>query len=705
MNFLNPLLLWGLPLASLPVIIHLLRKNKVVEIEWAAMDFLLDVVQEQKKRFQLEDILLLVLRTLLIIFLILALARPVIQSGMGSGGAQKMIVLDNSLSMATQESGRSRFAKAVESSNNIVASGKNSYALLISNSHSQPLISNFTEDKALVNETLKQLEPGDYDGDPAQTVKSCLELIEQSAEIKPIVYLISDFQRTDWAEPDELLREKITELQEKAEFYFIYAGGESSENLSLTKITPLQDAAKLGQESWFTVRVQNHGTEDANDVEVKFYLNNEVRESQMTSVPAGQGIDLIFKIQVDEAAYHSAHAELSPDKNLRDNKVYTHFQAMDKKQVLVVQNFIPRDVYEKRSLFFDFALNPFPNASASEKALYDFQWRDTAALETEELGSFAFIILDNVQALTSSEMDSLEQYIADGGGVLINLGPDSDIENFNKNFAQGQIIDAELSSELISMEKDKAFLDTRITNPDSELWSFADQAEDLESFKIKKTFGFKKSDNSQMRSYMDLKTEQGALSIISSAQYKKGKIFIFASGFSLEWNNFASQPNFLPLSRHLSRQLLRDEYKNEPLMVGQSYFEKLGDEKSRSSFELETPAGDKESYNVEIRNNAPYLNIPQLTTAGVYRLNESEEEDFKLIAVNTREKESEVQCLKMEELQASYPDVKVLNGADLSQLSSTQGASSLVKFFLLLAALCWLGENILGMMISRRSQA
>ena len=55
MSFINPFLLWALPLISVPVIIHLLRKNKVIEIEWAAMDFLMDAVQEQKKRFKMES--------------------------------------------------------------------------------------------------------------------------------------------------------------------------------------------------------------------------------------------------------------------------------------------------------------------------------------------------------------------------------------------------------------------------------------------------------------------------------------------------------------------------------------------------------------------------------------------------------------------------------------------------------------------------
>jgi Aerotolerance regulator N-terminal len=41
MSFLSPLLLFGLPLALLPIIIHLIHLHRRRTIEWAAMMFLL----------------------------------------------------------------------------------------------------------------------------------------------------------------------------------------------------------------------------------------------------------------------------------------------------------------------------------------------------------------------------------------------------------------------------------------------------------------------------------------------------------------------------------------------------------------------------------------------------------------------------------------------------------------------------------------
>lgn len=62
--FIHFALLSGLGLTAIPIIIHILQKNRVKEMEWAAMKFLMEIVEEQNKKIQIEDLLLLILRRL-----------------------------------------------------------------------------------------------------------------------------------------------------------------------------------------------------------------------------------------------------------------------------------------------------------------------------------------------------------------------------------------------------------------------------------------------------------------------------------------------------------------------------------------------------------------------------------------------------------------------------------------------------------------
>jgi hypothetical protein len=75
MLFLNPLLLWGLLAASLPVVIHLLNKRRHKPIQWAAMQFLLKATRESRGKKKLRHMLILACRVLAIAALALAAAH------------------------------------------------------------------------------------------------------------------------------------------------------------------------------------------------------------------------------------------------------------------------------------------------------------------------------------------------------------------------------------------------------------------------------------------------------------------------------------------------------------------------------------------------------------------------------------------------------------------------------------------------------
>src|SRR5271169_4285378 len=102
MTFLNIGALFGLAAIGIPIVIHLLNKFQVKEVTWAAMRFLRESIEKNQRRLQMEDILLLLLRCLLVALLILVLSRPTWQSATKSTGSHQVaavIIIDNSYSM------------------------------------------------------------------------------------------------------------------------------------------------------------------------------------------------------------------------------------------------------------------------------------------------------------------------------------------------------------------------------------------------------------------------------------------------------------------------------------------------------------------------------------------------------------------------------------------------------------------------------
>src|SRR6266446_2565645 len=98
------MLAWGLA-AALPILIHLWSRRKYRQERWAAMTFLLAALRKNARRIQLEQWILLAVRTAILLLFALALADPQLSllsawaGGASSGQTHMVLVIDGSYSM------------------------------------------------------------------------------------------------------------------------------------------------------------------------------------------------------------------------------------------------------------------------------------------------------------------------------------------------------------------------------------------------------------------------------------------------------------------------------------------------------------------------------------------------------------------------------------------------------------------------------
>lgn len=101
MTFLNPILLWsGLGAIAIPILIHILMRRRRRPMAWGAMKFLIEAYRKQRRRMNLEQLLLLGARCLLVALVALAIAKPVLTGGatIASRGPRTLfILLDNGI--------------------------------------------------------------------------------------------------------------------------------------------------------------------------------------------------------------------------------------------------------------------------------------------------------------------------------------------------------------------------------------------------------------------------------------------------------------------------------------------------------------------------------------------------------------------------------------------------------------------------------
>src|SRR6516225_10080187 len=128
MTFLHPALIWLLPLAAIPIILHLLTLHRLKTVELSTFRFLFDSYVQQRRRMQFLEALLAMLRTLFLLLLVFVFAKLTVKhweslfQGGGSGGREVIILMDCSASMEADTEGKSALKRAKSAARAVVES-------------------------------------------------------------------------------------------------------------------------------------------------------------------------------------------------------------------------------------------------------------------------------------------------------------------------------------------------------------------------------------------------------------------------------------------------------------------------------------------------------------------------------------------------------------------------------------------------------
>lgn len=210
-SFLNPLLLWGASAVSVPILIHLLLRQRPRRRPWAAMAWLRAAVLVAQRRYKLTNLLLLLLRCLALLLLALALSGPSI-AGLGLGG-RLVIVLDTTASMGPLGEGAGALEEARRELEAHGLAGRRVHLLTWSDGLRVHHTGSST-DAEMTLEALKRIRAGDAPGglDAIVDADADASRLLEHCNAEADVLLISDFRQDDGGEVRELLEDRVRSL-------------------------------------------------------------------------------------------------------------------------------------------------------------------------------------------------------------------------------------------------------------------------------------------------------------------------------------------------------------------------------------------------------------------------------------------------------------------------------------------------------------
>ena len=205
------LFLYLLPLAAAPVLFHLLMRRQRKTILFSTRMFFDSMKPRLSFHRRFREPLLLAARTLLLLFLLLALARlsvPEMGNVLGLSGEQAVVIIvDNSSSMdgVVEGSDRTKLNVALEGARallkNMDPRGKAAIVLLVPES-SADRFGGMTTDKDTLMSFLQSIHATEATGDSAKALRRGTALLKEvSSGGGGSLHVFTDLQEAEWKDP------------------------------------------------------------------------------------------------------------------------------------------------------------------------------------------------------------------------------------------------------------------------------------------------------------------------------------------------------------------------------------------------------------------------------------------------------------------------------------------------------------------------
>ena len=543
LSFTNPTLLYGLWAALLPLVIHLLNRRRTVTVSFSNVVLLQALQHDRMRRIKVKQLLLLILRTLLIVLLVLAFARPTLSGGsgqVGDAGTAAVILLDRSLSMQYRTAEGMAFERALRRVQALLAMfderDEVRLALVDEGVEAVDVVS-----PARLRLHLNALQPGFGSTDFEAGVKLALSHLTESQMPNRELYCVTDCATNGWAS----LPDTLADL-DGVSVYIIAERPSQVANIGIGQVKV--SAPQVGRSSTLAVELINYGATHRGGVPVQIFLDDRRVAQHVAHVPAEGRRKLHAPFVPETGGDVALRVEIGEDDLEADNQRVTVLRVPEQVRVLLV-------------------------ADAPDEAYYLAQVLDVVSTEMvqmkpdhiseQALDGVDVVFLCNVARFSEGAIAALQNRVSRGMGLAIFLGDQVDIRHYND-----RVLPALCPATLLGARGARAgaYQALQAVLPDHPMLSGLELKGAFQSPRFFVLYRIRPGRDV----YPVLSFTSGAPALLESRK-GKGRVALFASSVSanLGWNDAPLSGFFVPFVHRLSGYLAAGAFGRSDYRVGQ----------------------------------------------------------------------------------------------------------------------------------------
>ena len=459
MSFLTPALLAGIGLIGIPIVLHLAMRREPKKLVFPALRLLKKRRQRNETRLRLRRWLLLALRCLVLAFMAMALARPVLlppgaklsaTAGGVTEGLGVAMLMDNGPMMGYVSRNQTRLEVAQETADWLLQRFPSETEVVLADRRRWGGTAIDKADGAALR--VERIQRTMATRSLGQMASDALMQLDKLAKTNNEFYLFTDLSQSTWDDESVSTIKSLLEERPGLSLQLIDVGVPNPNNQSISWLKLEKEALAVGETARLRVHIESASDQSAtrvlqlwvsefgSDGKPKLVKRDErpIRFDQPTSAiklvsntPSKlKQTEMTFSLSGLAEGFHCGVVRIGGTDALAiDDERHFCLQVRSAPRVLLVSN------QPEGAVFFREAIAP----TLSEPGYvppYDCKELSFGELTTVKLKNYQAVVLLDPPALDPAAWSRLTQYTSTGGAVVLALGRNAPLGEFNSPAAQ-----------------------------------------------------------------------------------------------------------------------------------------------------------------------------------------------------------------------------------------------------------------------------
>ena len=687
MSFLAPLFFVGLAALAIPVVIHLIQRERKTIIEFPSLMFLRRIPYQSVRRRRVRHWWLLLMRAAAVAMIVAAFARPFFRQGaMAStvtGGARELVILlDQSASMGYGDHWDKARAAARQAIDGLAGEDRATLVLFASNAEEHVRA---TSERVRLKAAVDAARVGSGATRYGPALKLAQSILSRSAFPRREAVLVSDFQKSGWAGVEDVHFPEGTVLTP------VSVASDDVSNVAVPSVAFARASFSGHERITVTAGVTNRSSVPVVNLPVTLDIDGHEIDSKPVTIAPNASASVAFTQFTLADANVKGVVRAGTDALPKDNAFHFVLTPGRPVSVMVIDARNQPGERSDPSLYLSKALG------IGTTPAFEVDEVPAGQVTLAQLEKHAVVVLNDVAFPAAMSNGVLTRYIERGGGLLVALG-----EHSTWPAAETSILPGKLGAAVDPPGGRSASIGfLNYSHPIFEVFK-APRSGDFSGAHI---FRYRALDVTAPGNdaRVLVRFDDGGVAA-AEKRIGTGRVIAWTSTLNDAWTDLALKPVFLPLIHQMVRYLARYEQPTAWYTVGQALdvSERAAGQGDRVAL---TPSGQRVALSGP---GAP--RFVELAEQGFYEIRPTGARSGRpfTVAANLDPVESDLTPLDPRELVASAagratPDAAQATAATVTA-EDTERRQAIWWYLLLAGILMLAAETILANRLSRNAR-